>query len=79
MNRSLETRIERLEGSMGLRNQIILWADGSPSLRRIDELEESGELAEAEIIIVHWDDETERQNAHELSRYINRALRRGKH
>jgi hypothetical protein len=59
-------------------NICILWADGSPSLSEIDRLAASGELADTEIIIVHWADETARQNADELRRCIDRALRRGK-
>jgi hypothetical protein len=71
---SLESRIERLEGSMDLRNQIFLWANGSLSLRRIDSLEESGELKDTEIIIVGW--ESDRENMNELSKYLDDALRR---
>jgi hypothetical protein len=73
---SLEKRIERLEGRTGCGNQVILWANGSHSLRRIDELEASGELAEAKIIIVHW--ENERQNADSLRKYLDAVLMRAR-
>jgi hypothetical protein len=59
---------------MDLRNQIFLWANGSLSLRRIDSLEESGELKDTEIIIVGW--ESDRENMNELSKYLDDALRR---
>jgi len=39
---SLETRIGRLEKISGPGRQVILWADGSPSLREVDRLEASG-------------------------------------
>jgi hypothetical protein len=54
--------------------QVILRANGSPSLRRVDRLEASGELKDTEIIIVGW--ESDRENMNELSKYLDEALRR---
>jgi hypothetical protein len=56
--------------------QVILWANGSPSLRKVDELAASGELADTEIIIVHW--ENERQNAEVLRKYLDATLMRAR-
>jgi hypothetical protein len=71
---SLETRIEKLEKISGPGRQVILWADGSPSLRKVDKLAASGELTDTKIIIVGW--KSDRENMNELSKYLDEALRR---